>query len=74
MSREGNTWEGEDDCILAKLSAAWTVFACSNTRIVGSNPTESIDVSMSLFCVCVVLCVDSSLVTGWSPVQEVLPN
>jgi hypothetical protein len=27
-----------------------------------------------LFCVCVVLCVDSGLMTGWSLVQGVLPT
>jgi hypothetical protein len=27
-----------------------------------------------LLCVCVVLCVDSSIGTGWSPVQGVLPT
>jgi hypothetical protein len=27
-----------------------------------------------LFCVCVVLCVDSVLATGWSPVRVVLPT
>jgi hypothetical protein len=29
---------------------------------------------MLLFCVCVVLCVDSGLATGWSLVQGVLPS
>jgi hypothetical protein len=32
------------------------------------------DVCMRLFCVCVVLCVDSGLATGWSLVQGVLPT
>jgi hypothetical protein len=30
------------------------------------------DVCVRLFCVCVVLCVSSCLVTGWSPVEGVL--
>jgi hypothetical protein len=43
----------------------------SNTGIVGSNPTQGIDVCLRLFCVCVV---GSGLATGWSPVQGFLPN
>jgi hypothetical protein len=31
-------------------------FALSNTGIVGSNPTQGIDIYLRLFCVCVVLC------------------
>jgi hypothetical protein len=34
---------------------------CSNTGIVGSNSTRGMDVCVHLFCVCVVLCVGSSL-------------
>jgi hypothetical protein len=45
-------------------SKAGTAFALSNTEIVGSNPTRSIDVCVSLFCVFVVLRVGSGLVTG----------
>jgi hypothetical protein len=41
---------------------------------VGSNPTLDMDVSVCLFRVCVVLCVDSGLVKGCSPVQGVLPT
>jgi hypothetical protein len=37
----------------ATLSEAWTVFARSDTGIVGSNPTQGMDFSMHLFCVCV---------------------
>jgi hypothetical protein len=44
----------------------------SNAAIVGSNPTQVIDVCVRLFCVYVVLCVGSGLATGLSPVQEVL--
>jgi hypothetical protein len=51
-----------------------TVFARSNTEIVYSNPTGVMDVCVRLFCVCVVLCISSSLATGWSPVQGVLPT
>jgi hypothetical protein len=32
------------------------------------------DVCVRLFCVCVVLCVGRGLLTGWSPVKEVLPT
>jgi hypothetical protein len=52
----------------------WTVFAHSDTGIVGSNPTRGIDICMRLFYVCVILYVGSGLATGWSPVQGVLPN
>jgi hypothetical protein len=43
------------------------VFAGSNTGIVGSNTTRGMDVCLRLFCVCVVLCVDMGLATGWIP-------
>jgi hypothetical protein len=43
---------------------ARTVFALSNTEIVGSNPNGGMDVCVSLFCVCVVLCVGSDHATG----------
>jgi hypothetical protein len=55
-------------------SKLWTVLARSNAEIVDSNPTQGMDVSVLLFCVCVVLCADSGLETGWSPVQGVLPS
>jgi hypothetical protein len=29
---------------VAALSKVWNVFACSNTGIVGSNPTQGMDV------------------------------
>jgi hypothetical protein len=51
----------------AARSEAWTVFARSNTGIVGSNPIRGVKVSMRLFCVYVALRVGSSLTTGWSP-------
>jgi hypothetical protein len=48
-------------------SKARTVFARSNTGVVGSNPTRCIDI-----CVCVfILC---SLSTGFIPFQRVLPT
>jgi hypothetical protein len=40
------------------------VFARSNARIKGSNPTRGMDVFVHLFCVYVVLCVGSGLATG----------
>jgi hypothetical protein len=46
---------------VAALSKAWTVFARWNAGIVGSNPTQGMDVSVCLFCVYVVLCVGSAL-------------
>jgi hypothetical protein len=57
---------------VAARCTARTVFVRSNTGIVGSNPTRSMDVCVRLFCIFVVLCVRSGLVTGWSPVQGVL--
>jgi hypothetical protein len=36
---------------VAVLTTAWTVFASSNTGIVGSNPTRGVDVCLRLFCV-----------------------
>jgi hypothetical protein len=53
---------------VAVRSKSWTVFARSNTGVVGSNPTRVMCVCARLFCVCVILCVGSGLVTGWSPV------
>jgi hypothetical protein len=49
---------------VAARSKAGTVFAHSNTGIVGSNPIQSMDVNVRLFCVCVVLCVGRGLTTG----------
>jgi hypothetical protein len=54
----------------AARSKAWTGFAPSNAGIVGSNPTQGIDICVRLFC----LCVGSGFATGWSPVQGVLPT
>jgi hypothetical protein len=53
-------------------SKTWTFFARWNAGIVGSNPTQGIDVCLHLLCVRVVLCVGSGFATGWSPVQIVL--
>jgi hypothetical protein len=39
------------------------VFCRSEAGIAGSDPTQSIDVCVRLFCVCVVLCVGSGLAT-----------
>jgi hypothetical protein len=58
---------------VAARSKAWTVFARSNTGIVGTNPSPVMDVYVRLFCVCVLLCAGSGLATGWSPVRGVLP-
>jgi hypothetical protein len=48
---------------------AWTLFARSNAGIVGSNPTQGMDVCLHLFCVYVVLYAGSGLATGWCPIQ-----
>jgi hypothetical protein len=52
---------------------AWTVFARSKIGIVGSKPTQGMDVYVRLFGVYVVLCVGGGLAVGWSPAQGVLP-
>jgi hypothetical protein len=39
--------------MLAMRSEAWTVFACLNTGIMVSNPTQGMNVCLLLFCVCV---------------------
>jgi hypothetical protein len=54
---------------VAALSKTWTVFARSNTGIVGSNPTRGVDI-----CVYSVFVLGSGFATGWSLVQGVLPN
>jgi hypothetical protein len=38
----------------AARSEAWTVFGRSNIGIVGSKPTQAMDVCVCLFCVCLV--------------------
>jgi hypothetical protein len=58
---------------VAARSKAWTVFARSNTGIVGSNPTRCLNICVRVFCIC-VLCIGSCLVTDWSPAQGVLPT
>jgi hypothetical protein len=65
----------DDRRSVAERSKTWTVFARSNTEIVGSNPTQGVDVYIvCLFCACVVLCIARGLATDWSPVQGVLPT
>jgi hypothetical protein len=58
---------------VAARPETWNVFVRSNTGIVGSNPTWGMDDCIRLFCVCAVLCTESGLAMGWSPVQGVLP-
>jgi hypothetical protein len=55
---------------VAARSKAWNLFARSNAGIVGSNPTQGMDVCLCLFCVCIC----SGLSAAWSPVQGVLPT
>jgi hypothetical protein len=52
---------------------AWTVFASSNTGIVGSNPIKAW-MSVCVYSVFVLSCVGSGLPTGWSPVHGILPT
>jgi hypothetical protein len=59
---------------VAVRSKAWTVFARSNTGIVGSNPNRGVDICVRLFYVCVILCSGSGLATVWTPLQGVLPT
>jgi hypothetical protein len=54
----------QEPITVAAQSTACTVFAHSNTGIVGSNPTRSMDVYVHLFCVCAILCAGSGLATG----------
>jgi hypothetical protein len=60
---------------VAERSEACTVFAFSESGIVGSNPTQSMDVwcVCAFFCVCVVLCLGRGFAMSWSTVQGVLP-
>jgi hypothetical protein len=54
---------------VATRAKTWNVFASSNSGIVGSNPTQDMDV-----WVYSVFVLGSDLVTGLSPVQGVLPT
>jgi hypothetical protein len=49
---------------VAALSKVWTVFSRLNSGILGSNPTQGIDVYVRLFCVWVVLFVGNGLAMG----------
>jgi hypothetical protein len=42
---------------VAARSMAWTVFACSEAGIVGSNPTQGMDVCVRVYSVFVLSCV-----------------
>jgi hypothetical protein len=55
---------------VAARSEAWTVFVRSNNGVVGSNPTEDMDVYARLLCVCVALCVGSGAATADPPSKE----
>jgi hypothetical protein len=43
--------------IVAAHSKAWTVFARSNTGIVGSNPSRDMDICLCVYSVFVLSCV-----------------
>jgi hypothetical protein len=53
-----------------------TAFARSEAGIVGSNPTQGMDVwcVCPFFCVCVVLCLGRGLATSSATFQGVLPT
>jgi hypothetical protein len=51
---------------MAAQSEVWTIFACTNTGIVGSYPTWGMGVHVRLFCIYAVLCAGSGFATGWS--------
>jgi hypothetical protein len=53
---------GEPITVAARCKE-WTVFARSNTGIVGSNPT-CMDTCVRLFCVCTFLYAGSGLATS----------
>jgi hypothetical protein len=57
-------------------SKAWIVFARSDAGIVGSNPTQGMDVwcVYAFILCCVVLCLGRGLATSWSLAQGVLPS
>jgi hypothetical protein len=61
---------------VAERSKAWTVFTRSGAGIVGSNPTQGMDVwcVYAFILCCVVLCLDRGLAISWSLVQGVLPS
>jgi hypothetical protein len=48
----------------------FTDFASSNTGVVGSNPTQGVEVCVCLFCVFAVLYVGRGLTTDWSQPKE----
>jgi hypothetical protein len=47
---------------VASWSKAWTVFTRSIGRAVCSNLTRGVNVYMSLFCACIVLCARDRLI------------
>jgi hypothetical protein len=57
-------------CPLASRSKELTVFARPNTGIVGSNPTQGMDVYLRLFCVRVVLCIGNGLERADTPSKK----
>jgi hypothetical protein len=51
-------------------SKAWTVFACSNAVIVGSNATEGMDVYVCIYSVSVISCVRAMQPAAHSPKES----
>jgi hypothetical protein len=58
----------------AERSKLRTVFVRSSTLFLGSFPSQSMHIYVSLFSVCVVLYVCNGLAMGRSSVQGVLPS
>jgi hypothetical protein len=50
--------------IISKTTKGLSVSARSNAGVVGSNPTQGMDICVCVYSVCVVLCVGSGLATG----------
>jgi hypothetical protein len=54
---------------VAAWSKEWTLFNRSNAGVVGSNPTQGMDVSICLFCV-VVFCVKAAALRHAVPLSK----
>jgi hypothetical protein len=61
---------------VAEWSETWTVLACLDAGIVGSNPIRGMDVYVYVYVysMFVLSCVDRGLEMSWSLVQGFLPT
>jgi hypothetical protein len=59
-------------CLCYSYGVEWEVREFMDAKL-QSHTQRHECLCVRLFCVCVVLCVDSGLATGWSLVQVVLP-